>query len=63
LRALVSPARRAALSPADLDRLTGLLGGALHGVFILSAILSVGALLAALLVPRKVPLSLTRGAG
>ncbi|WP_284944594.1 MFS transporter [Acidisoma cladoniae] len=53
LRALVSPARRAALSPMDLDRLTGLLGAALHGVFILSAVLAVGALLAALLVPRQ----------
>jgi EmrB/QacA subfamily drug resistance transporter len=63
LRALVNPARRASLPPMELDRLTGLLGAALHGVFILSAVLAVGALIAALVVPRKRPLSLVAGGG
>ena len=52
LRDLVNPHLRAAMSADDLLRLTGLLSDALHGVFILGVILSVGVVIVAVLVPR-----------
>ena len=51
LRELVNPRLRAALPAEDLLRLTGLLSGALHGVFLLGVILSVGVTVVAALVP------------
>ena len=52
LRDLVNPHIRATMSPGDLQRLTGLLSDALHGVFVLGVILSVGVMIVAVLVPR-----------
>ena len=52
LRDLVNPHIRAAMPADALLRLTGMLSGALHGVFILGVILSVGVLAVAALVPR-----------
>jgi hypothetical protein len=43
---------RGALAPATLERIAGLLAGALHNVFLLGVILALGALVAAVLVPR-----------
>jgi hypothetical protein len=51
-RDLVDPALRAALAPETLARIAGLLAGALHNVFLLGVILALGALVAAVLVPR-----------
>jgi EmrB/QacA subfamily drug resistance transporter len=52
LRELVNPRLRAALPPAELQRLIGMLSSALHGVFVLSVVLSVGVTIVAALVPR-----------
>jgi tetrahydromethanopterin S-methyltransferase subunit B len=51
LRALVNPHLRAAMPADELLRLTGILSSAMHGVFVLSAILALGALIVAALVP------------
>jgi MFS family permease len=51
LRDLVSPHIRAALPAPDLLRLTNMLSGALHGVFLLGVALSLGVLIVAALVP------------
>jgi Na+/melibiose symporter-like transporter len=51
-RDLVDPALRAALAPETLARIAGLLAGALHNVFLLGVVLALGALVAAVLVPR-----------
>jgi MFS family permease len=59
LRELVNPRLRAALPAGELVRLTDLLGGALHGVFVLGVMLSLGVLAVAWLMPRD----LRRGAG
>ena len=52
LRDLVNPHLRGAMPADELLRLTGLLGGALHGVFLLGVVLSAGVLAVAVLVPR-----------
>ena len=52
VRDLVEPLHRLALAPADLERLTGALAGALHGVFLVAGGVSVLTLLIVLLVPR-----------
>jgi hypothetical protein len=51
-RDLVDPALRAALAPETLALIAGLLAGALHNVFLLGVVLALGALVAAVLVPR-----------
>jgi MFS family permease len=55
---LVSATRRTALAPAELDRLVGTLADALHAVFLLGAVVAVGALLVTLIVPRAARLGL-----
>jgi MFS family permease len=52
LRSLVNPHLRAGLPADALLRLTGMLSGALHGVFVLGVILSLGVVIVAALVPR-----------
>lgn len=54
MRELVNPALRAALSAGDLMAATGKLGHALHGVFVLAAVIAVAALAVACLAPRAV---------
>jgi multidrug resistance protein len=61
VRNLVSEAGRAALPVAELERLTNILAGALHGVFAAGAGLALGALLVALLVPRAAQLESNAG--
>jgi EmrB/QacA subfamily drug resistance transporter len=51
LQELVNPHIRAAMSADELLRLTNMLSGALHGVFVLGVILSVGVMIVAALVP------------
>jgi len=53
VRELVDNVRRAALARSELNRLIGTLAGALHSVFILAAIIAVGALLVTLFVPPR----------
>jgi MFS family permease len=52
LRDLVNPHIRAAMPAEELLRLTNMLNGALHGVFLLGVILSLGVMVVAALVPR-----------
>jgi hypothetical protein len=51
LRDLVNPHIRAAMPADELLRLTGMLSGALHGVFLLGVLLSLGVTIVAVLVP------------
>jgi hypothetical protein len=53
LRDLVNPHIRAAMPAAELVRLTDMLSGALHGVFVLGVILSLGVMIVAALVPPR----------
>jgi EmrB/QacA subfamily drug resistance transporter len=53
VRALVDAPTRAALAAPELARLVGTLAGALHSVFVLAAVIAIGALLVALTVPRQ----------
>lgn len=53
VRELVDNARRTSLARPELERLLGTLAGALHSVFILAAIIAVGALLVTLFVPPR----------
>jgi len=53
VRDLVDDARRAALAGPDLTRLVDTLAGALHSVFILAAIIAVGALIVTFFVPAQ----------
>jgi MFS family permease len=53
LRELVNPHARAALPADELLRLTNMLSGALHGVFLLGVALSLGVLVVAALVPAE----------
>jgi MFS family permease len=55
LRELVNPHLRASLSGHDLLRLTGLLNGALHGVFMLGVVLALGLIVVAALAPSEGP--------
>jgi MFS family permease len=52
LRELVNQPLRTAMPADELLRLIGFLSGALHGVFVLSVILSAGVMIVATLVPR-----------
>ena len=52
LRDLVNPHIRGAMPADELLRLTNMLNGALHGVFLLGVILSLGVMVVAALVPR-----------
>jgi len=53
LRDLVNPHIRATMPADELLRLTSMLNGALHGVFVLGTILSLGAAIVAALVPTE----------
>ena len=53
VRELVDNGRRAALARPELQRLIGTLAGALHSVFILAALIAVGALIVTLFVPPR----------
>ncbi|HVJ51154.1 MAG TPA: MFS transporter [Aliidongia sp.] len=53
VRELVDAPQRAALAPAELERLVGSLAGSLHWVFVLAVLLAIGILLAALATPRQ----------
>ncbi|MCB8874184.1 MFS transporter [Acidisoma silvae] len=53
MQELVNPALRAALSPGYLAAATLRLGHALHGVFVLAAIIGIGALIAACFTPKR----------
>jgi len=53
VRDLVDQGRRTALAAPELTRLVDTLAGALHSVFILAAIIAVGALIVSFFVPRQ----------